>query len=680
MKIDRLIPKEIHDHPEDRRVARLVLYAMGVAQLATVLVAGMLMIIGHQTTGLVLLSSVFVYFLPLAALHLSRSPRVAAHCFMILLFVVLTLDFGSDSGYGIMAGIALPVAAASLIGVQGAFVWMAIGVAWQVYFGPVVVRPDDFSVEAGFGAAVMTLAVGIASAVVERLRAEAMREAREQRDRLQAYSDRIRHFAERTFPARLEFAGGAAQILSDGLDATLGYDHGSINAENLFDFLHPDDLARLQRRVTVDGRDGFRDEIRIRHADGQWVWLELFGLPLPRHDMGGGWMFMARDANAEIDSRNRLLQAQKLESVGTLAAGLAHDFNNLLAIVVGHASLLPAGEDRNQILNASDQATELIQTLQAFGRGSDSTTKVIDAVAVARSVIAMSERLLEERIVLSGDYLVGAAHVRLQQGALDQLLLNLINNAKDAIEGAGAIQLSVARSDEDDGFAIQVRDDGHGMDAAVLNRAFEPFFTTKPIHQASGLGLASAYGIVQRAGGTLTLDSTPGLGTTATVHLPEASLEPVITDELLGTVRNGFGGISCVLVEDEPAVRKVLARCLATLQVEVFETDNAAEAMQLVQTHNPDLVVSDIVMPGMRGTEMAERLRLEHPSLPVLLVSGYDQGRRSSALSADPMIRFLAKPVRMPDLARQLDELLVAAKSHKNIPGETTESGNSALA
>ena len=259
----------------------------------------------------------------------------------------------------------------------------------------------------------------------------------------------------------------------------------------------------LRTQAQSSEGNGFHSELRMRHSDGHWIWLEVFGIPLPSSQQDSGWMYVARDAHDEIISRERVLQAQKLSSVGTLAAGLAHDLNNLLTVVVGHASLLPESESREQILQAGDKATELVRSLRTFTHQAESSTQTTDCVEAVRQVADMSEPLLGSRIALHIHSELEHALVRLEPGAMNQLLLNLMTNAKEAIEDAGTISIVIRRKLESGQamVVIEISDTGLGMDEATLKRAFEPFYTTKPMHQASGLGLASAYGIAQRARG-----------------------------------------------------------------------------------------------------------------------------------------------------------------------------------
>ncbi len=662
MIVDRIIPNPLTLDVDELRRARLIVYAIGVAVTATMTVALITTLFEDRDRGLMVALSASPYLVLMFVLWSGKSVRLTAHLFVTAVFTMIAIDLGKESSYGILAGIALPVAAAALLGVKPALVWTGITVVWQVYLAPTVFRADDVSFEFGVSTAVVTLAVGIASAVVERLREQAMNEAQTQRRKLEDYSDRIRLFAETTFPAMLVLVDGVVEEINEGFESLLQHDE-QITPDNISDFVHADDLAQLQTQTRNASGVGFRTEFRMRHASGRWIWIELFGIPLPDDHDRTAWLFVARDAHDEVVSRDRLLQAQKLSSVGTMAAGLAHDLNNLLTVVVGHASLLDGGEGRDQILDASHRATELIRSLRSFTQAQEKPTELVDLVDVIREVRDMSERLLGSRINLEIDIQVERALVRIESGALNQLLLNLMTNAKEAIDDSGTIKVGLERMVEPDqnNFVLLVSDDGHGMSESTLKRATEPFYSTKGLHQASGLGLASAYGIAKRAGGNLLLFSELGRGTTVRVELPEADDAGQSPLPVPQWSKQLYTGERCVLVEDDQGVRDVLTRCLKLLGFDVYAAADAEKGLQLVREHKPKLVITDIVMPGMRGSEFALQLRANYPDLPILLISGYDQDQTVEQHANDAKISFLAKPIGVADLARQLGTLLAQA-------------------
>jgi two-component system cell cycle sensor histidine kinase/response regulator CckA len=391
---------------------------------------------------------------------------------------------------------------------------------------------------------------------------------------------------------------------------------------------------------------------------------------------------LLRDVSREVELEERARQSQKMEAVGQLAGGIAHDFNNHLTVILGHAEELRAGlpeasavrGDVDAIVEAAERSAALTRQLLTFARRQAVDVGLLDVNEVVRAMQEMLARLLPERIELSVGLAPGLPHVLADRGQLEQIVLNLVLNARDAIEGSGRIRLTTVagtleeklrdgRGDEEELFAIlRVGDDGAGMDEATRSRMFEPFFTTKPAGRGTGLGLSTVHGIVHQSGGTLVVRSAPGEGTEVDVYLPAAgeaaaaarasSAASAASAAVAGTV---------LVVEDEASVRRLTRRTLESAGFRVLEAEGGREGLRLAEGVDLDLVVTDIVMPGMSGIELADRIAASHPGVPVLLVSGYAD-EAGEGRGAAPGRELLGKPFRPQQLVERAHRLVGARR------------------
>ncbi|MEZ6036985.1 MAG: ATP-binding protein [Planctomycetota bacterium] len=377
----------------------------------------------------------------------------------------------------------------------------------------------------------------------------------------------------------------------------------------------------------------------------------------------------ARDRAAQqlTQREAQLQQVQRLEAVGRLAGGIAHDFNNLLTGMLGDLELLrervDAGtaSDLDSIERAVHSGAALVRQLLTFARRDRAEPVALDVGAALRDSESLLRRLLREDIELDLRIGPGRHVVRLDPTQLQQVIVNLVINARDAIRGAGHVRITVAAIDASAGAQTEITciDDGCGMSEAALQHAFEPFFTSKPAGEGSGLGLTTCYGIVQQAGGEITLRSTPGRGTTVRVRLPQCAAEPAPhpPDERAAT--RGHGTVLCV--EDDDAIRDLNRRTLENHGYRVLIAARGSEALQLAAQHPElDLLLTDVVMPGMSGGELAAALRERHPQLPVLFVSGYTSDGLADRLPEGAQL--LCKPYTSPQLLRRVAEALETAQ------------------
>jgi two-component system, cell cycle sensor histidine kinase and response regulator CckA len=382
--------------------------------------------------------------------------------------------------------------------------------------------------------------------------------------------------------------------------------------------------------------------------------------------------------------RERLARSQRLESVGQLAGGVAHDFNNLLAVILNYASFViddldagdPRREDVVEIRRAAERARDLTHQLLVFSRRDSSLPEVIDVGQALSSAENLLRRTIGAHIELDVDVARGLWKTKLGAGQLEQVLVNLAVNSRDAMEQGGVLSVKARnvhvheRSGLEPGPYVRlvVRDTGSGMPPDVAARAFDPFFTTKPPGKGTGLGLATVYGIATQSGGSVELDSREGAGTAVTLHLPatdDAPVPPALRD---GVLRPG-DGLRVLVVEDEEAVRALTVRLLREQGYDVVEASDGSEGLERCteNAESLDLLVTDVVMPGMSGPELVASVRERFPSLAALYVSGYAGDLVPGAARVDEGAPVLQKPFSREGLLRAvgdaLDERAAAAVS-----------------
>ena len=392
-----------------------------------------------------------------------------------------------------------------------------------------------------------------------------------------------------------------------------------------------------------------------------------------------------RDSEARQARRTaeqRLRQAQKMELVGQLAGGVAHDFNNLLGVIHGYGELLRKGlaDDEgsqrrlDHILEAAQRGAALTRQLLAFGRRQPLETRVVGLNALVSGMEPMFRRLISEDIEIVTVLDEGLYTVLADPTQLEQVLLNLAVNARDAMEPGGRLTIETANVALDAAYAathpdvtpgdyavLAVSDTGHGIDRDTLGHVFEPFFTTKEPGKGTGLGLATVYGIIRQSGGHVAVYSEPGRGTSFKVYLPRAhhsegerAASPVPP---VGTLR---GGETVALVEDEPALRQVIHDLLAEGGYAVIDGPSPAEALEAAEAHPGPihLLLTDVVMPGLSGPEVAARLERTRPGIRVIFMSGYANAAADHNGQLPPNRAFLPKPFSFESLLRKVREVL----------------------
>jgi two-component system cell cycle sensor histidine kinase/response regulator CckA len=448
----------------------------------------------------------------------------------------------------------------------------------------------------------------------------------------------------------------------------------SLSRAAFFELVHPDDRDWLRTEAdrSVSESTARVSRHRIITPGGEERILVTRAAVVPDAD-GVGSLIMGtiKDVTDEELEEERLRRAQRMETVGQLAGGLAHDLNNLLTVLTGHAHLLEdivddasALDSVTAIQTATSRAASLTRQILEFGRREVLQPRPVDVNATLRSHQSTFRRLLPDRVEIDlclDDHL---GNVLVDPVKLDQVLMNLVLNARDALEGSGALIIETTRGELDEAYCrlqgdvapgwytlIAFTDTGTGMTPEVLDRAFEPFFTTKSTSEGSGLGLATSYGIIKQSGGHLALYSEPQRGTVARIYLPETSQaiasepEPAASAALLGTE-------TVLLAEDEPLVRELVSSTLERAGYRVRVAADGRQALELARSASEpmDLLVTDVSMPKMDGHALAQRLTETWPDLKVLFISGYTEHSVVLQGIVDADIAFLGKPFTSRDL------------------------------
>ncbi|MEO8223529.1 MAG: PAS domain S-box protein [Gammaproteobacteria bacterium] len=453
-----------------------------------------------------------------------------------------------------------------------------------------------------------------------------------------------------------------------------GYSLEELRGLTLHDIRPEAQQSRLKSMLPEQGDSAAYFDVQHRTRDGTLLDMEIVTNPLEYAGRQARFV-LARDVTERKRLEGQLRQAQKLEAVGQLAGGIAHDFNNLLTAITGHGGLLldslPEGssdrQDVEQILRASDRAASLTQQLVAFSRKQVLQPRVIDLNGVVSNTERLLRRVIDANISILSRLAPDLGPVVADPVQLEQVIVNLVVNARDAMPKGGELHIGTRNLEGDEWRAgewsiipagryveLTIRDSGIGMDEATRARVFEPFFTTKEAGKGTGLGLSSAYGIVKQSNGFLWVRSAPGQGSTFTMHIPRSD-RPVDNVMLEHSARVPRGVETVLLIDDDASVRYVARRALEGHGYQVLEAAEPSVAITLAAT-NPSiqLLLTDMMMPGLTGRELADQMVALYPGLRVLFMSGYlDQ---STLLETGAP--FLQKPFTPEALARKVREVL----------------------
>ncbi|WP_414695301.1 cell cycle histidine kinase CckA [Phenylobacterium sp.] len=425
-------------------------------------------------------------------------------------------------------------------------------------------------------------------------------------------------------------------------------------------------------------------EVRLAHDPAR-----IAHLYLSKSD--GAFVAYLVDVSEQKQIELQLAQSQKMQAIGQLAGGVAHDFNNLLTAIFMQLDVLatrhpvgdPSYEGLNEIKQTSTRAADLVRKLLAFSRKQTVQREILDLGELISEFEVLLRRVLYEDVKLTTDYGRNLPHVRADRGQLETAVMNLAVNARDAVRahGGGKVKIRTARLTQEqahglgypgaqgDQALIEVSDDGPGIPPDVMAKIFEPFFTTKPVGEGTGLGLATVYGIVKQSDGWIAVDSKPGEGAAFRIFLPvhipavAAQPEPVAAQPKRPVARDLSGAGRILFVEDEDAVRGVAAKLLRARGYEVIEAASGEEALELAETHagEIDLMISDVVMPGMQGPDLLKQARAYLGSAPVMFISGYAESEFSDLLEGETNVSFLPKPIDIKTLAERVKQELQKA-------------------
>lgn len=479
------------------------------------------------------------------------------------------------------------------------------------------------------------------------------------------------------------YANRAAQEIS-------GYTEAEFYRMHFWDFVHPDHRDMVKQRG-LDRQQGKARprayEFKIIAKNGVEKWVSLTGNRILYEDKPAALVSIIditerkRTEEEKAKFGAQLQQAQKMESVGRLAGGVAHDFNNMLGVILGHAELAmlradlspSLRDDLTEIRKAAERSSELTRQLLAFARKQTVAPKVLDMNETVSSMLKMLKRLIGEDIDLRWQPAADLWQVKMDPSQVDQILVNLCVNARDAIRGVGKITIETANVDLDEeycavhaGFVpgeyvcIVVSDNGCGMSKETLSHLFEPFFTTKAVGKGTGLGLATVYGVIKQNNGFINTYSEPGQGTTFTIYLPrevdKAGRE--WTEALATPAQRGHETI--LLAEDEPAILELTTTMLEMQGYEVLAAGTPGEALRLAREYKGDihLLMTDVVMPEMNGRDLAKNLLSLYPDIKRLFMSGYTANVIAHHGVLDKGIYFIQKPFTMKAMADKVREVL----------------------
>jgi PAS domain S-box-containing protein len=464
----------------------------------------------------------------------------------------------------------------------------------------------------------------------------------------------------------------------------LGYSQEELGKTSAFEQIHEDDRMTVVDAANEARRTGMGRtvEYRIRHKDGRWLTLESTASVVRNRDgQVEKLVIVNRDITERKHLEEQLHRSQKLEAIGRLSGGVAHDFNNILGLIIGYSEALqehippddPYREAVDEIQNAGKRAAALTQQLLAFSRKQVLEPRVLNLNAIIQDVEKMLRRLVGENIQIELLLSPDTATIKADRSQIEQVILNLVVNARDAMPEGGKLTIETGNWNLDRSTVLRhpyvipgpyamlkVTDTGCGMDAALQSHIFEPFFTTKEKGKGTGLGLATAYGVIKQSGGYIWVDSEVGKGTAFRIYLPQASPVAEAAPEVTVAGNVAPEGRTILIVEDERSLRKLTRKTLSRAGHTVLEAGDAAEALEISRKAKSfiDLLLTDVIMPGMSGKKLADVLLAERPGMGVLYMSGYADGEIATQGNLEQGTAILRKPFTKDELMRQVENAL----------------------
>jgi len=516
--------------------------------------------------------------------------------------------------------------------------------------------------------------IGVAVDISERTRNE---KARREAEIL--YRSLVEQLAAVTYIAELGLEGKWT-FVSPQIEYLLGYmpEEWLSAPGNWIQHVHPEDRQLVTAAEdAASAGNPFRAEYRMFHRDGRIIWINDSGSLVPGPDGTQRLHGVLLEVTEQKQMEKRLAQAARMEAVGQLASGVAHDFNNLLTIIKGYSSQLmernPDTADfraAKEIDQAADRAASLTHQLLAFGRKQTLQPRILDLNGIVRGLEKMLRRLLSEKVELAIVTFPGLGHVKADPIQVEQVLLNLVVNARDAMSKGGRLIIETGEKELQRDFGhdetlvragsyviLSVSDTGIGMDAATRARIFEPFFTTKGVGKGTGLGLATVYGIIKQSNGYIQVESEPGKGATFRVYLPKVDHQPAVTQKATMTEVHKHGTGTILLAEDEPLLRELGETILTQAGYNVLSAPTPQALRTLIADYSGeiDLLLTDVVMPGMSGPELVQIVRERWPNVRVLFMSGYADDEIEDL---DRNAAFLQKPFTPSELISKISQVL----------------------
>ncbi|HUC84831.1 MAG TPA: PAS domain S-box protein [Candidatus Acidoferrales bacterium] len=498
---------------------------------------------------------------------------------------------------------------------------------------------------------------------------------------------------EKYFRSLIEYASdlitlidqnGVIHFQSPSIERVLGLKPENVEGRNIAEFIHPEDLPRLAamiRRAFSNPDSPVSIECRIRHRDGSWRLFASVGRSIPHGTDGKKVVFNSRDITTNRDLEEQLLQAQKMEAIGTLAGGIAHDFNNMLAGILGSAELvredlppnLPTQEYVESIMIAANRARELVQQILTFSRRQESEKQPLQLQPIVGECIKLLRSTIPAMVKITHHVESGCPPVLADPTQIHQVIMNIATNAWQALpETGGHISISLRAVEVDATMATQHRelrtgafvrlviaDNGHGMDAKTRERIFEPFFTTKPASKGSGLGLSVVYGIIKSHRGAIVVESELGRGTTFQIYFPASLGSRTKASTPAVAIPHGHGE-RILFVDDEPIVARSTEEFLKRLGYVVTCCEQSEDALARFRRApvDFDMIITDWAMPGMSGTELVSAIREIRPDIPMLLMSGFVDSTLQHTAKTIGIGEILIKPVNPELLAQAVAQVL----------------------
>jgi two-component system cell cycle sensor histidine kinase/response regulator CckA len=521
------------------------------------------------------------------------------------------------------------------------------------------------------------------SAVLNAVKSRDIRRDKENAEKkLRAQEAQVRLVAEHTLDLiYLLDQKGQFTYANPSFHRSLGLDPEELVGKKAFSLLHPDDktIARAAFQEALETRSNRTVQFRYKDKDGAWRLFEsVVNWAVDEKGVPSKAVVVARNIEERKRLEDQVRQAQKMEAVGRLAGGVAHDFNNLLTAINGYSDLLlrsldrmdPRRADVEEIKETAGRAATLTQQLLAFSRRQITQPTVLDMNQVVGNLEKMLRRLIGEDIHLVTVRCADLYRVRVDMGQLEQVLLNLSVNSRDAMPKGGTLTIEIGNKDVDasapdevpsGNYALlTVTDSGTGIDSATMGHLYEPFYTTKEKGRGTGLGLSTVYGIVQQAGGHIRVTTDVGKGTQFRIYFPKVEEGLSIQEKSNETDDFLKGNETVLLVEDDRSVRTLAVRVLTQSGYRVVEASSGEEALRLAQDFPEPIgiLVTDVVMNGIPGTELARQFVAKYPGTRVLYLSGYMEADTRNSILREVQSSFLGKPFRPRDLVQKVRQTL----------------------